>query len=143
VVEPVLGDIQRRGRCAVISPLPTSRPHGDASLFQGTSDRARRHAQLRSYRICRLSLGVESRGLIHLIALERPAIPLRDAMTSDMAKDRRPIHPERRCQLLHWDAPTVGGNQHGYFVGCKASLHRQRLNQRVGRLNRRLAGTLP
>jgi hypothetical protein len=143
VVEPVLGDVQRRGQRAVISLLPPSRPHVDASLLQGTSDRARRHAQLRSHRICRLPLGVESRGPIHLIALERPAIPLREAMAPDMAKDRRPVHPERRRQLLHWDTPTVGGNQFGHLAWCKASLNRKRLNQRVGRMNRRLTRALP
>ena len=82
-------------------------------------------------------------GPIRHVALKRPAIPLRDAVAPDVGEDRRPIHPERRRQLVHRDTPTVGGNQLSHLAGCKAPLDRQRPNERVGRVDRRLAGTLP
>ena len=121
----------------------SSRSQDNSGVFQGTPDRARRHAQLRSHPVGRLTSGVELGGLIHLVALQRPAIPLGDAMAPDVAEDRRPIHLERRRQLLHRDTPTVGIDQLGYLVGCEAPLNRQGRNQRVARANRRLAGTLP
>ena len=121
----------------------SSRSQDNSGVFQGTPDRARRHAQLRSHPVGRLTSGVELGGLIHLVALQRPAISLGDAMAPDVAEERRPIHLERRRQLLHRDTPTVGGDQLGYLVGCEAPLNRQGRNQRVARANRRLAGTLP
>jgi hypothetical protein len=63
-------------------------------------------------------------------------------MAPDLAEDRRPIHPERRRQLLHRDTPTVGGDQLGYLVGCEAPLNRERGDERVGRMNRSLARAL-
>ncbi|MGH9092848.1 MAG: hypothetical protein ACRDZR_15945 [Acidimicrobiales bacterium] len=90
-----------------------------------------------------MTLGVELGGSIRLVALERPATSLGDAVAPHVSEVRRPIHPERHRQLVHRNTPTVGGDQVGYLATCKASLHRQRPNQRVGRVKRRLAGVLP
>ena len=139
----MLRDVQRRGQRAVISPLPPSRPHGDASLLQGTPDRARRHPQLGGYAVRGLTSGIELGGPVDLVALERPAIPHGDPATPDVPEHRRPVDPERCGQLLHRDTPTVRGDQLGYLVRCKAPLNRQRPNERVGRANRMLAGGLP
>ncbi len=91
----------------VVCTSPTFWPEGDASVFQGAPDGARRPAQLRSHRIGRLTLGVEPGGPIRLVALERPAIPLRDAVASNMPEHRRPVHTERRRQPLDGDTPPV------------------------------------
>jgi len=82
-------------------------------------------------------------GPIHALAPQHAAIPLRDAVAPDVAEHRRPVHPERRRQLLREDAPTVGSNQLGHLAWCKASLHRERPNHRVGWVDRRLAWALP
>ena len=60
-----------------------------------------------------------------------------------MPEDRRPVHPELRCQVLHTDALAVGSYQCGHPVGSETALHRQTGNQRVGRMDRRLTGALP
>ena len=123
--------------------MPASWPHGDASLYQSAPDRARCYLQLFGDPIGRPPLGVELRGPVDIVRPECPAIPLRDAMAPDVPEDRRPIHPERRRQLLHRETPTVRGNQLGYLVHCKASLHRERPNERIGRVDGGLTGTPP
>ena len=105
--------------------LTPSGPHGDASLLQGAPNRAGRYAQMRSHPISRATLGIELRGTTHVFFLERPALPLRDAVAPDVAEDGRPIHPERRRQLLHRDTRTVGGNQVSHLAWSKAPLDRQ------------------
>lgn len=123
--------------------MPSSRPHGDASLLQGTPNRACRDPQTLGYPVRRLTLSVEPGSPIHLVALECPAVPLRDAVASDMAEDRRPVDPERLGELRHRDSSAVGGDQVGHLVGYKAPLDRERGDDRVGRVNRSLAAVLP
>ncbi len=122
--------------------LTPSGPHGDASLLQGAPNRAGRHAQMRSHPICRPTLGIELRGTTHVFFLERPALPLRDAVAPDVAEDRRPIDPERRRQLLDGDTLAVGVDQCAHLDWSKAPLDRERGDDRVGRVRRSLAGVL-
>lgn len=89
-------------------------------------------------------LGVELGGSIQVFIAERPSIPLGDAVASDVAEGRRPVHPEpERCrELFHWDASAVGGDQVGHFVGREMPLDRQRGPERIGRVDRSLARAL-
>ncbi len=133
----------RPSRPQVGTPSTSSGPEGDTSVLQGTSYRARRYPDLLRHPVCGLTPGVELGGPVQVVVAEYPAIPLRDAMSTDVVEDGRPIHPERRRQLLYWDTPTVSGHQVGYLAWRKAPLNRERGDQGVGRVNRRLAGALP
>ncbi|MGH9056018.1 MAG: hypothetical protein ACRDYY_09190, partial [Acidimicrobiales bacterium] len=64
-------------------------------------------------------------------------------MAPDVAEDRRPVHSERRCQLLDADTPTVGGDPLGHLVGSETPLARARGDERAGRVTGSLAGALP
>lgn len=118
------------------------RPHGDTGVLQGTPHGARSHAQLLSYPFRRLSAGVELGSPVDLVALERSAVPLWDAMAPDMAEDRRPVHPERCRKLLYRDALAVGRDELDHFAGSEAPLDREGGNDRVGRVEWRLTRTL-
>ncbi len=119
------------------------RPYGDASVLQRTSYGARSHAQLCSYPFRGLSTGVELGSPVDLVALERPSVPFWDAPASDMAEDRRPVHPERCRQLLYRDALAVGRDELGHFAGSEAPLDREGGDKGVGRVDGRLTRALP
>lgn len=134
----VRGQVLSAGRAST-----SRRAQGDTSVLQGTSDRARRHAQVTSDPSRGPLLGVELLGSVHVLSSKRPPIARQDSVTPDVADDRRPMQPERRRQLLYEDTPAVGGDEIGHLLRPKATLHRQTGNESGGRANRRLAGALP
>lgn len=141
----MLRDVQRREQHAVISPLPPSRPYGDASDLQGTPDRAGRHVQTFRDPVGGATLAVELDSPVQLSSSKRSAVTLGDPVAPNVPEHRRAVHPERRRQLLDGDTPAVGSYQLSDPLRLsdplkiETALDGQSANHRIGRVDRRLA----
>ena len=125
------------------SPLSPRRPQDDTGILERAPDRARRYLQLIGDPLGGAPLRIELRGPVDIVRPERPAIPLGDPVAPDVPENGRPVDLERCGQLLHRDTLTVGIDQLGHLVWSEASLHWERGDERVGGVNRSLAGALP
>ena len=98
---------------------------------------------MRSHPISRATLGIELRGPLDIVLLERPTVSFGDPMTPHVPEDRGPVDAKRYRQALHRDAHEVGGNQLGDLVRSQATLDGESVDHPVGRVDKGRSGTLP